>query len=301
MPHVKLSGLGASLTLPPRLAIALAALIFSTGGAAIKFADFTAWQVASFRSGVAAITLLLVLPGVRQGITRRAVLVGVAYAVTLVSFVLANRLTTSANAIYLQSTAPFFVLLLGPVLLRERVRRRDLPVIAAVLVGLALVMSGTDVPSRTAPDPARGNMIALISGVSYALMLCGLRWLGRGGAQSSEALAAVVLGNVMACVATLAMALPATGQDAGDWVLIGYLGVVQIGLAYLLVTYGLRRVPALDASLLLLVETALNPLWTWLLLAEVPSAAALAGGAVIIGATVLQTIVATRAPAAEPA
>lgn len=289
------------MTLPPRLAIALAALIFSTGGAAIKFADFTAWQVASFRSGVAAITLLLVLPGVRQGITRRAVLVGVAYAATLVSFVLANRLTTSANAIYLQSTAPFFVLLLGPLLLRERVRARDLPVIAAVLLGLALVMSGSDLPSRTAPDPARGNMIALGSGVSYALMLCGLRWLGRGGAHTSEALAAVVLGNVIACAATLSMALPVAGQGAGDWLLIGYLGVVQIALAYLLVTYGLRRVPALDASLLLLVETALNPLWTWLLLSEVPSGAALAGGAVIIGATMLQTIVATRSPAAEPA
>lgn len=288
-------------TLPPRLAIAIAALIFSTGGAAIKFADFTGWQVASFRSGVAAITLLLVLPNVRAGMTRRAALVGVAYAATLVSFVLANRLTTSANAIYLQSTAPFFVLLLGPWLLRERVRRRDLPVIVAVLVGLALVMSGTDSPSRTAPDPARGNLIALGSGLSYALMLCGLRWLGRGGVAAGEALAAVVLGNVIACVATLAFALPAGSHGATDWMVIGYLGVVQIALAYLLVTYGIRRVPALDVSLLLLVETALNPLWTWLLLSEVPSLAALAGGAVIIGATVLQTIVATRTPVAEPA
>jgi DME family drug/metabolite transporter len=288
-------------TLPPRLAIALAALIFSTGGAAIKFANFTAWQVASFRSGIAALTLLLVLRGVRQGITRRAMLVGVAYAATLVSFVLANRLTTSANAIYLQSTAPFFVLLLGPVLLRERVRPRDLPVIGAVLLGLALVMSGTDVPSATAPDPGRGNLIALASGLSYALMLCGLRWLGRDGAHASEALAAVVLGNVIACVATLAMALPVAGPDAGDWLLIGYLGIVQIALAYLLVTYGLRRVPALDTSLLLLIETALNPLWTWLLLSEVPSSMALAGGVVIIGATILQTVAASRSTTPEPA
>jgi drug/metabolite transporter (DMT)-like permease len=248
---------------------------------------------------VAALTLLLVVPGVRQGITRRALLVAIAYAATLVSFVLANRLTTSANAIYLQSTSPFFVLLLGPLLLRESVRRRDLPVIAAVLLGLVLVMSGTDTPSRTAPDPARGNLIALTSGVTYALMLCGLRWLGRSGSHPNESLAAVVLGNVIACGAVLPMALPLGDQGAGDWLLIGYLGVVQIALAYLLVAYGLRRVPALDASLLLLVETALNPLWTWLLLAEVPSTAALAGGAVIISATVLQTILATRAPTPE--
>jgi drug/metabolite transporter (DMT)-like permease len=283
------------------MAIAVAALIFSTGGAAIKFADFTGWQVASFRSGVAALTLLVLLPGIRRGITWRAVLVGIAYAATLVAFVLANRLTTSANAIYLQSTAPFFVLLLGPLLLHERVRRRDLPVIAAVLLGLALVMSGTDLPSRTAPDPGRGNLIALASGLAYAFMLCGLRWLGRGGARSDEALAAVVVGNVMACAATLAMALPAGGHGVTDWLLIGYLGVVQIALAYLLVTYGLRRVPALDASLLLLIETALNPLWTWLLLSEVPSALALAGGAVIIGATALQSVAAARTPMVEAA
>jgi drug/metabolite transporter (DMT)-like permease len=257
--------------------------------------------VASFRSGVAALTLLLVLRGVRQGMTLRALLVGVAYAVTLVAFVLANRLTTSANTIYLQSTAPFFVLLLGPLLLREQVRRHHLPVIAAVLIGLVLVMSGADVPSPTAPDPARGNLLALLSGLSYALMLCGLRWLGRSDADPKEALAAVVLGNIVACVATLSLALPARGQDAGDWLLIAYLGAVQIALAYLLVTYGLRRVPALDTSLLLLIETSLNPLWTWLLLAEVPSLAALAGGAVIIGATAMQAVVATRAPTAEAA
>lgn len=289
-------------TVPPRLAIALAALIFSTGGAAIKMANFTGWQVASFRSGVAALTLALVLPSVRRGITVRSLLVAGAYAVTLVSFVLANRLTTSANAIYLQSTAPLFVMLLSPWLLREPVRARDLPVLLAVLVGMLLVMSGNDAPSGTAPDPGRGNVLALSSGLTYALMLCGLRWLGRDGGGQEESLAAVVVGNSLACLATLPMALPLAATAAGDWVVIGYLGVVQIGLAYLLVAGGLRRVPALDASLLLLVETSFNPLWTWLLLAEQPSGGAVLGGVVIIGATAAQAIVSARRPsAAEPA
>lgn len=283
--------------LPPRLAIAVAALIFSTGGAAIKFADLTGWQVASLRSGTAAVALLLVLPGVMRGITWRATLVAVAYAVTLVAFVLANRLTTSANAIYLQSTAPLFVMLLGPFLLREPVRRRDVPVLAAVVLGLVLVMAGSDLPSGTAPDPARGDIIALVSGLSYALMLCGLRWIGRaadGGTR--ESLGAVVLGNLLACLATLPMAWPIGSHGAETWGVIGYLGVIQIALAYLLVAGGLRRVPALDASLLLLVETSLNPLWTWLLLSETPSMAALAGGGLIIGATALQALLANRQP-----
>ncbi len=278
----------------PRVQIALAALLFSTGGAAIKAAHFSGWQVASLRSGVAAIVLLVALPSARRGMTWRAALVALAYASTLVSFVLANKLTTSANAIYLQSTAPLYLLLLGPLLLHERITRRDIPVILAVLGGLALVFLGADVATTTAIDPQRGNLIAMVSGVSYALMLCGLRWLGRGGDLRGEGIGAVVLGNAFACVVALPMALPLGAHGMIDWTVIVYLGVFQIGVAYLLVLRGLRRVGALEASLLLLVETALNPVWSWLTLGETPSVLALAGGALIVGAMVLQSV---RAPA----
>lgn len=281
---------------PPRIQIALAALLFSTGGAAIKIAGFDGWQIASFRSGIAAVVLALLLPAARRGFTWRAALLGVAYAFTLVSFVLANRLTTSANTIYLQSTAPFFMVLLAPLLLHEPLRRRDVPVLVAVVVGLLLVLGGTDLPSGTAPDPARGNLIALGSGLGYAVLLCGLRWLGRDDANPHEAVGAVLLGNVIACAATLPMALPVRGAEVTDWLVIGYLGAFQIGIAYLLVTAGLRRVTALEASLLLLLETGLNPVWTWLLLGEIPSLAALAGGVVIIGATVGRVVVVARRP-----
>jgi DME family drug/metabolite transporter len=280
--------------MPPRLAIATGALIFSTGGAAIKYADFAAWQVASFRSGIAALTLLLVLKGVHRSFTWRALLVGCAYAVTLIAFVLANRMTTGANAIYLQSTAPLFLLLLGPVLLSERLQRRDFPVMLAVAMGLVLVMWGSSAPSATAPDPVRGNLIALLSGLSYALMLCGLRWLGRSGASNNESLAAIVLGNLVAFLVALPMALPLGSHPPTDWLLIGYLGCVQIAVAYLLVTYGLKKVRALDASLLLMIETALNPVWTWLLMGEVPTMLAVMGGVVIVGSTIVHTAVAAR-------
>jgi drug/metabolite transporter (DMT)-like permease len=249
-------------------------------------ADFSAWQVASFRSGIAALVLAVALPAARRGISWRAALVGLAYGVTLVSFVLANRLTTSANAIYLQSTAPIYLLLLAPWLLREQLRRRDVPLVVAVLGGLLLVMFGTDTPSGTAPNPGAGNLIAMVSGLSYALMICGLRWLGRNSETEGEGLAAVLLGNLFACLIALPMALPlAAGAGVVDWATLIYLGAFQIGLAYLLITKGLRRVTALEASLLLLIETACNPVWTWLLLREVPSIGSLAGGALIIGAT----------------
>ena len=281
----------------PRVRIALAALLFSTGGAAIKAADFNAWQIASFRSGVAAITLLLLVPAARRGFGWRPALVGVAYAATLVLFVLANRLTTSANTIYLQSTAPLYVLLLAPLLLKEPIRRRDLPIIGVVLGGLALVLLAGGAPSGTAPNPARGNLFAAMSGLSYALLLCGLRWLGRSG-DSDRGISAVVLGNLMACFAALPMALPLGAHPAVAWGVILYLGVFQIAGAYLLVTSALRHVPAIEASLMLLVETAFNPLWAWLFLGEVPAALALAGGGLIVSATVLQAM---RAPSPVPA
>lgn len=280
----------------PRIRIALAALLFSTGGAAIKAADFNAWQIASFRSGVAAITLFLLVPGARRGFGWKPAMVGVAYAATLVLFVLANRLTTSANTIYLQSTAPLYVLLLAPLLLRERIHRRDLPVIFAVLGGLALVLLGASPPSTTAPDPARGNVFAAMSGLSYALLLCGLRWLGRDGG-ADRGIPAVLLGNLIACLAALPMALPLGSHPLTAWGIILYLGIFQIGGAYLLVTSALRHVPAIEASLMLLVETAFNPFWAWLLLGEVPAVLALVGGGLIIGATILQ---AARSPGVVP-
>lgn len=274
--------------------IFLAALLFSTGGAAIKLANFTGWQVASFRSGVAALVLLVALPAARRGLSVRAALVGVVYALTLITFVLSNRLTTSANAIYLQSTAPLFLLLFSPWLLKERVRPRDWPILGAVLVGMGLVFLGRDAPSGTAPNPALGNLLALGSGAAYAVMLCGLRMLGRDAARQSavrsEGLAAIVVGNGFGAIAALPFALPLGDHPVGDWGVILYLGVFQIGLAYILVTAGLRRVAALEASLLLLVESALNPVWTWWLVRERPTTWALAGGMVIIGATAFQAL-----------
>ncbi|MEO5799392.1 MAG: DMT family transporter [Gemmatimonadales bacterium] len=286
------------MTLSPRLRIALAALLFSTGGAAIKASDFGAYQVASFRSGVAALTLLILIPKAWRGFGWKPLLVGVAYALTLVSFVLANRLTTSANTIYLQSTAPLYLLLLGPWLLREPIRRRDVPILFAVVGGLVLVFLGDDAPSTTAPDPLRGNLFAVVSGLSYALMICGLRWLGRDGDAGGRGIAACIMGNIIACLAILPMALPVGSHPFRAWSVILYLGIFQIAGAYVLVATGIRSVPALEVSLLLLVETAFNPVWSWWLLHEVPSALALLGGGLIIVATVLQAV---RAPSAVPA
>jgi len=271
-----------------RLQLLGAAVLFSTGGAAIKATEFGAWQIASFRSGIAALALLLLLPAARRGWSWRVVPVGAAYAGTLIFFVLANRLTTAANTIFLQSTAPLYVLLLGPLFLGEPIRRADLRFIAILGVGLSLFFLGAEEPATTAPDPMRGNVFALLSGACWALTVVGLRWIGRAPESGGAALTTVVAGNLIAMLVCLPMALPAPSVRALDWLIIVYLGVFQIGLAYVLMTAAIRHVPALEATTLLLVEPALNPTWAWLALGERPTRWAIAGGALILGATAVR-------------
>jgi drug/metabolite transporter, DME family len=271
-----------------RLQLAAAAALFSTGGAAIKAADFTGWQTTSLRSGIAAVAILLLTAEARRGWTGRTVLVGFAYAACLTLFVLANRLTTAANTIFLQSTAPLYLLVLSPWLLREPIRRQDLGFMAAVAVGLVLFFVSVDSPMATAPDPVRGNVLAAVSGLFWAITVCGLRWLGTGGGSHGSPVAAVVSGNLTACLVALPMALPLGGHGAVDWAVVAYLGVFQIALAYVLVTSALRHIPALEASLILLIEPVLNPVWAWIFQGERPGAWALVGGAIILGATTLK-------------
>jgi len=248
--------------------------------------------VAGFRSGFAALTLLLLVPATRRGWGWRPALVGVAYAATLILFVTANKLTTSANAIFLQATSPVYLLLLGPLFLKEPARPRDLWMVAAVLSGLLLFFVGTEAPVVTAPDPAKGNVLALLSGVCFAVTIAGLRWLSRG--VEDTGLATVAIGNLIAFAWGLPFALPVVSATAMDWVMMLYLGSIQIGLAYACLTRGLRSVPALQASLLLMVEPVLNPVWSWLVHGERPSHWALLGGALIIGATATQAVVQAR-------
>jgi drug/metabolite transporter (DMT)-like permease len=271
-----------------RLLLLTTAFLFSTGGAAIKACSLGAWQVAGFRSGVAAVALFLLVPAARRGLSWRVLATAPAYAATVILFVTANKMTTAANAIFLQSTAPLYVLALGPLLLRERIRRSDLLFAAAVGTGLGLFFVARQGALATAPDPARGDLLALLSGLAWALTIVGLRWLGRQS-DGGGAIATVVVGNAMACLVSLPAALPVPGSRLADWLAIGYLGIVQIGLAYFCLTRAIAHVPAFEATTLLLLEPALNPVWAWLIQGERPAALALAGGALILSATLVHT------------
>ena len=269
-----------------RLLLFATAFLFSTGGAAIKGCTLSSWQIASFRSAIAALTLWVALPDARRRWNIRTVLIGGSYAATLVLFVLATKLTTSANAVFLQSTAPLYILLLGPLVLRERVRRVDIAVMCGVATGVALLLFGSEHAQATAPDPFHGNLLGLGSGLTWAITVTGLRWFGKSSENGTPA-SVVLIGNVLAFLACLPMALaaPASHVSSADAAIVLYLGIFQIGLAYIALTRSIRHVPALEAATLLLLEPVFNPIWTWLLQGERPSLLALVGGFCILGAT----------------
>ena len=275
-----------------RLQVIAAALLFSTGGIAVKLTALTGWQVACFRSGLAALLLACLGGAWRTALRPSSLLVGLAYAAVMVLFVLANKLTTAAHAIFLQSTAPLWVMLLGPRLLAEPVGRRDLGAGAAIAAGLLLLLAGSNPPLRTAPDPTLGNLLATASGLAWALAILGLRATARTGDTTGPGpvLGVVVAGNALACLFCLPFALPLGGGGVTDWLVVAYLGAFQVALAYVWMARGLRHLPALEVSLLLLLEPVLNTAWAWLVLGERPADLALLGCALILAATLVRTL-----------
>jgi DME family drug/metabolite transporter len=163
--------------------------------------------------------------------------------------------------------------------------RRGDPLLAALLVlGIVLFFVHVDPALATAPNPLQGNLVATASGVTWALTLLGLRWLARSDTPESAG-AAVISGNAIAFAVCAPLAFPVSGSVPLDWVVVAYLGLFQIGLAYVAMTRGMRRTPAFEAALLLLLEPVLNSVWAWLVHAEQPGTASLLGCTLILGAT----------------
>ena len=272
-----------------RLQLVLAALCFSTAGAAIKWCAFGASQIAAFRALVAMLAILVLIPEARQRWSWRVGLVGIAYAAAGLLFVFANKLTTAASTVFLLATNPLFVVALAPWLLKERVRAADLAFMGVLAVGLALLFVGGHRHFATAPDPFVGNVLAAGSAVAWAFTVTGYRWLARQGGGHGPIAAAAACGNLIVFLLCLPGALPLAAGRGTDWLIVIYLGVFQLGLAYVFLSRAITRVPALEASLFLLVEPVLSPVWAWLAHGETPGPLAAIGGAVILTATALKS------------
>jgi drug/metabolite transporter (DMT)-like permease len=266
-----------------RLLVLLSALIFSTGGAAIKSVGLNGWQTGGLRAGIAAMAILAFLPQARRLWDLRVFLAGIAYAVMGISFVTANKYTTAANAIFLQDTAPLYMMFIGPWLLKEPAERRDWWSLALMAAGTALFFAGDQTGTRTAPDPVRGNLIAMISAIAWTASIAALRWMEKHGAEGAG-MSAVAMGNLLACVCTLPFMMPLPAPASKDIAVLCYLGLIQIAFGYWVFTRGVRHTNAVEASLVMMAEPVFSPFWAFLVHGETPAPWSIAGGVLIIGA-----------------
>lgn len=202
---------------------------------------------------------------------------------------LATKLTTAANAIFLQYTAPVYVLILEPVFYKEKFRFRDLITVAVCVAGMSLFFVG-----KLRPQDLSGNLLALASGVCFAFFFLLLR---HSKARKVNRASSAIFGNLIVVVicAPVFYAAARRGIAAEDFARVAYLGVVQIGFAYLLFTLAMARgVRSLDAGIIGYVEPVLNPIWVFLFIGERPSGWAMIGGAIIIASVIAHMLIAAR-------
>jgi drug/metabolite transporter (DMT)-like permease len=272
----------------PLLLVLAAAILWSTGGLFIKWTTLSAYELSFWRSLLAALTVAFFTRREGFGLNGITVVTSILYAALLLLFVLATKLTTAANAIFLQYTAPIYVLILEPLFYKEKFRQRDLLTVIACIAGMSLFFVG-----KLRPQEVSGNLTALGSGLCFAFYVLLLR---HTRSQSVNRASSVIYGNLLLVIALAPAGLTAVSKmTAHDALAVSYLGIVQIGVAYTLFTLGMARgVRSLDAGIVGYIEPLLNPIWVFLLLGERPSAYALLGGSIIIMAVLAHTILGAR-------
>lgn len=281
----------------PLLFVLFAVLLWSTGGLFIKSTTVDAYTVNFGRSLFAALTVAVFTFRKGLRLDKFTILTSLLYAGTLSCFVYANKNTTAANAIFLQYTAPVYILILSPFILKEKFRFSDLITVVVCLAGMSFFFfEEQSASNRLAPNIFLGNLAALLSGVFFGLYFILLRH-PRSLANRNPALS-VFYGNIVIVFLMLPLLIndPPT-PTLSDFGSIAYLGIFQIGIAYILFTKGIAEgVRSLDASIIGFVEPLLNPVWVFLFLKETPSRWAIIGGIIIVITVAAHTILNNRKP-----
>jgi drug/metabolite transporter (DMT)-like permease len=261
--------------------VALAALLWSSSGLFIKVLPLGALQIAFVRSLVAALTIAAVVRwrGGHPFPRPDALSMGcaVTYAGVLVLFVAATKLTTAANAIFLQFSAPIYLVFLEPWVTGRTLQRRDLLAVGLCISAMALFFVG-----RLGTGTLSGNLLGVGSGLCLALFSLTLK-LQRERHPDADPIGAIILGNLLVAAICAPFALRGFHPSAPQLGILLYLGVFQIGFAYLLFNAGMRHLSATAAVVTGTLEAVLNPIWVFLGIGERPSAWALLGGLLILG------------------
>jgi drug/metabolite transporter (DMT)-like permease len=261
------------------LFLILAALLWSTSGVFIKALNWQPMSILAGRGIFTSTLFLLYMRRLPKNITRWTLLAAGGSIATQFLFVTSTKLTTAANSIFLQYTAPIYVVLLAYWLLREKPSRTDWIAMGTIFLGMLLFFG-----DQLTPGGFYGNILAVISGVTSAIMVISFRAQKNGSPEDSVLIASLIFAI---------FGFPSVLKESWritDWLIIAYLGIFQIGLAFILFTKGIKYIPALEANLIGTLEPILNPLWVFLFIGERMGKFALLGGLVVLAGVVVNGI-----------
>ena len=263
------------------LCVVAASVCFSTGGLFMKLIPWSALAINGARNliGAAVVGLFLLLTRHKPVMNKTVAVGALSLMGVTTTFALANKMTTAANAIVLQFTAPVFVILLMAVLYRQRPKRADVLTCAAVLLGVVLFF----VDGIRAGNLA-GNAVAVISGICYA----GVFMMNTG--KGADAISSSFWGQLISGVVLTPLCFRETDFSAPVLLAVLALGVFQVGGAYILFSLGIRHTPAVSASLITGLEPVLNPLWVALFYGETFTALSAVGAVIVVGSIVLYNV-----------
>jgi len=273
----------------PSMLLIATGLLWSMGGVFVKMSGATPLAFISLRGGVAALVFFLALRGKPNLTFSVPQIVGtIAYALNALCFVYSTTLTTAANAILLQYASPIWVAILSWLVLREKLRRFDVIVIAFILFGMWILTGGEFTSGARA-----GNLLAVLGGICTAILLISLRLQKDGSAYET-----IFLGNILAFVIGLPTMI-ANMPNLTEAAPIVFLGIFQIAIPYLLYTAATRRARAIDVAIIPSIEPVLSPIWVFLAVGEAPGARTLIGGAILLAAVAAKALTAFRAERTE--
>ncbi len=269
------------------LLLVITSVLWSLGGVLLKSVEWHPMAKAGARSAIASVVIFARMRRPKLSWSRNQILGAAAYATTVSTFVIATDLTSAANAVFLQYTAPAYVALLGAWMLGERTARRDWLCVVLTIAGVAMMCR-----DGLASNSLAGVAAGLASGLSMALMVLFLR-----REKDGSPVAALLLGNIGTAVIGLPFGILGAGKmpDAGGWAALVTLGVLQLGVPYILYGIAIRQVTAIEGILLPTLEPVLNPLWVFIFLHERPGAWSIAGAALVLGAICARGLLGLRA------
>lgn len=264
--------------------LVVAALLWSIGGLLIKYIDWPPLAVAGGRGIFAAIFLIITNRNLNFTWSRSQLLGAFFYAGCTVSFCVATKLTTAANAILLQYGAPVWIALFGSLFLAEKARRIDWITIFVALAGMGLFLA-----DGLSAGNILGDTFGVLSGVFFAGMIIALRAQKNGSPVES-----IILGNLLAFVIGLPSMVSGGNLTGSGWGALAILGCVQLGISYHVYSRAIKHVTAMQAVLVPVIEPLLNPVWVLIFMGERPTPLALIGGAIVLSAITARSIISIR-------